>query len=297
MGVSQIDPQHSESASTPTKAEVNVLTDADLTFADSLRAQAGWNQTMDDWRLFTSGAYAEGGVARVDGRDAGTVSLICHGQELAWIGMLLVDEELRGRGIGKQLLLWAMNRAREKGVATIGLDATPAGQPLYLKTGFKNAWSLHRWEGKVVAPEGECELPAISEENWPSLLELDLQVFGVDRSLFLKALARMARATFCLVQNGRVRGYGMCRNGRRACYLGPIMAEDVAAARQILHALQSELEGEYCFWDAFDENQAMAIHPSAFGLEPQRPLYRMFLGQPPRHRVPLQSAIADPGAG
>ena len=51
---------------------VCLMTLDDLTFADSLRAMAGWNQTLDDWRdliaLEPTGCF----VAEWDGTPAGT---------------------------------------------------------------------------------------------------------------------------------------------------------------------------------------------------------------------------------
>src|SRR5256885_14028805 len=109
------------------KPEVRVrpMNESDLPFADSLRELAGWNQTLVDWRRMLalspssqsasvetcapqSGCF----VAEWEGVLVGTVTILCYGKELAWIGMLLVHPESRGRGIGQTLLHHCLDHLR-----------------------------------------------------------------------------------------------------------------------------------------------------------------------------------------
>src|SRR5207249_1685387 len=118
----------------------------DLAFADSLRELAGWNQTLDDWRglleLSPEGCF----LAEWDGAPAGTITTICYGQELAWIGMLLVHPDFRGRGIGRALLARCVEHLKAAGIRAIKLDATPDGKMLYEQFGFREEGSIMRCE-------------------------------------------------------------------------------------------------------------------------------------------------------
>ncbi|MEI8310916.1 MAG: GNAT family N-acetyltransferase, partial [Verrucomicrobiota bacterium] len=125
---------------------VRLMARGDLGFANAVREQAGWNQTPQDWQALLDYSQSLCFVAEENGRPAGTVSVIRYGNCLAWIGMLLVLEECRGRGVGGALLNQALTASA--GAKSIGLDATPAGRPLYEKNGFAVVAELSRWEGR-----------------------------------------------------------------------------------------------------------------------------------------------------
>src|SRR5437016_1608350 len=139
------------------KSEITLrqMTPADLTFADSLRALAGWNQTLDDWKRLLALSVidlslpdSEAGcfIAEWQGASAGTATTICYGNELAWIGMVLVHPDFRARGIGRALLNRCLEYLQHRGIRCIKLDATSQGKLLYDQLGFHEEWSLTRWE-------------------------------------------------------------------------------------------------------------------------------------------------------
>src|SRR5438046_10513397 len=112
---------------------LRLLTLADLPFADSVRALACWNQTLDDWQRFL--ATEPGGcfLAEWNGAPAGTATTTVYGPDLAWIGMMLVHPEYRRRGIGRALLQRCIEHLRNK--------ARPMPRRRY-----KDEWTLTRWE-------------------------------------------------------------------------------------------------------------------------------------------------------
>src|SRR5687768_11117528 len=104
----------------------------DVAEADRLRAQAGWNQTLADWRRVLVWEPAGCFVAEQHGRVVGTVTTTIYGRELAWVGMMLVDRSARRQGIGRRLLAHALDwLEHERGIACVALDATPQGKLLY----------------------------------------------------------------------------------------------------------------------------------------------------------------------
>src|SRR5262245_36402600 len=110
---------------------IRLMTDADLVFADQVRALAGWNQTLDDWRLLLEWEPEGCFVAELDGQPAGTATTTCYGVDLAWIGMVLVHPDQRRHGVGQALLNHCLAFLRERRVSSIKLDATPTGKTLY----------------------------------------------------------------------------------------------------------------------------------------------------------------------
>src|SRR5215472_11367337 len=96
----------------------------DIPAAAQLSAQAGWNQTEEDWRTLLE-LGPEGCLAiEVDGHLAATTTLLCYGRRLAWIGMVLTKAEFQRRGFAKRLFREALKQADAMGIATIKLDAT-----------------------------------------------------------------------------------------------------------------------------------------------------------------------------
>ena len=128
------------------------MQESDLPFADSLRALAGWNQTLEDWRRFLVTQPKGCFVAEWEGTRAGTATTVVYGSALAWIGMVLVHPEYRRRGVGRALLLRCIDYLQGLKVKCVKLDATPEGRLVYENLGFKEEWPLRRWEGKFVGP-------------------------------------------------------------------------------------------------------------------------------------------------
>lgn len=80
--------------------------------------------------------------ARVNGKTAGTLTLtmltIPTGIS-AWIADVVVDNEIRGHGIGEKLVLEAVRIAGEKGARYVDLSSRPvreAANRLYVRVGF-----------------------------------------------------------------------------------------------------------------------------------------------------------------
>jgi GNAT superfamily N-acetyltransferase len=84
---------------------------------------AGWNQTARDWAQFLDATPDGARIAVADGGVVGTAATIRYGGAFAWIGMVLVDPAVRGRGIGTRLFDEALGLLSDIPVAR--LDATP----------------------------------------------------------------------------------------------------------------------------------------------------------------------------
>src|SRR2546423_5714849 len=117
----------------------------DVPAAFNLSAQAGWNQTEEDWRTLLELAPKTCLAIEVDGQLAATTTLLCYGRRLAWIGMVLTKAPYQRHGFARRLLAHALEIADKMGIATIKLDATDQGQPLYESLGFRNEQEIERW--------------------------------------------------------------------------------------------------------------------------------------------------------
>ena len=281
---------------------LRTLVREDLPFADSLRALAGWNQTLGDWERFLATEPTGCFLAEWNGTPAGTATTIVYGPELAWIGMVLVHPEFRRRGIGQALLRHCIGFLRERGVRCIKLDATPLGRTVYEGLGFRDEWTLRRWARPAGLPLGtqrDARLRPWRAGDEQFLGLLDASAFGISRHGLLSALA--SQSSSAVVQEaeaGRPAGFGMLRPGSRASYLGPVVATSAGAGIHLIETLVAASGERAIFWDIPDENTTAVAWAEEHGFAVQRPLTRMFLGGnvapgEPRH----QFALAGPEVG
>ena len=271
---------------------IRKLTGGDIPSALELCRAAGWNQLHQDWgRLIT---YEPDGclVAEIDNQVVGTITTTRYGTDLAWIGMMLVDEDYRRRGIATTLMNAGLDFLREQTTACIKLDATPVGQPVYERLGFVPEWSYRRWireedeirNEKMPTQESVAKLTAAH-------IELDRVAFTADRSRWLKLLN--TGSVLCQ----RPRGFGMLRVGYLARYLGPVVAESHSVARDIVLELLQQSPGK-TFWDLPETNANAVALAQSLGFRPVRDLTRMWIGSHCLTGVmDLQYAFSDPGTG
>jgi GNAT superfamily N-acetyltransferase len=257
------------------------IADFTLNWAERL-AQAGWNQTAEDWRTLLE-LSPEGCLAiEVDGHLAATTTLLCYGRSLGWIGMVLTKAEYQRRGFARRLLAHALTHADKMGIATIKLDATDQGQPLYENLGFRSEQNIERWsrpgEGAAQLPAGRTSV----EEPWR---DLDPLVFGADRIQLFERLARLNPPTVIS------QSYLFTRPGRVTAYLGPCVSEDPTMARRLI---EERLQNARCAWswDLFPRNQDAVALARDLGFSPQRHLVRMALGKELREKENAIYAIA-----
>jgi GNAT superfamily N-acetyltransferase len=260
------------------------LTVADVPAAFELSREAGWNQTLEDWRMLIE-LDPEGCFAiECDGRLAATTTLLCYGHRLAWLGMVLTSAEYRRRGFARSLVKRALELADARGIETVKLDATEQGQPLYESLGFKAERPIERWSTKTRAlPRANNDYPASAASIE---LLLDRDAFPVDRSEVLRSLLRHGKA-FVSPQ-----GYLLQRPGHLATYLGPCVSASSEAAEQLIECCLAEREGPW-FWDLFPGNSKAVAIAAERGFQPQRTLVRMYRGR--ELREPEQKIYAIAG--
>ena len=246
---------------------VDRLTLDDLPAALALSTQAGWNQLAQDWErlleLSPDGCFA----GRLDGRLVATATCASPAPGIRWIGMVLVDEARRGRGVGRILLERALAHAGKE--EDVGLDATDLGRPLYLKLGFQDVAPVDRWGG---VPAGPAE---VETGDVDTLLALDRAAAGVDRSRLLRRLAAEPGARILTSGDGAA----VLRPGRLASHMGPVIAKDVETFDALLRGAAAHLRGSPMIVDVPRTPERESVLGKR-GLSVRRALTRMTRGAP-----------------
>jgi ribosomal protein S18 acetylase RimI-like enzyme len=88
------------------------------------------------------GGYA----ARLDGKPVSCLLLWDGDYGDAAICAVATLPEARGRGIATHLLARALDDAKARGIGTTSLQASPQGQPIYAKLGYRDLGRMTMWE-------------------------------------------------------------------------------------------------------------------------------------------------------
>eukprot|EP01031_Cornospumella_fuschlensis_P051237 gene51237-62648_t len=177
---------------------------ADIAGGLKLCRKAKWNQLEADWQIFLQHSPGACIVAIFQDQIVGTVTTIRYGHSFSWIGMVLVDPDFRRKGIGQQLLQEALQLLQAE--ETVKLDATPAGREVYLKLNFVDEYPLTRMS-------------------------------RVHRSSLLQWMSEKAPGFAFLIEEGvEIKGYAMGRYGHDFIHIGPIKAQNIGIAQDLLIA-------------------------------------------------------------
>ncbi len=246
--------------------QIRNLEAKDLSALLALSAEAGWNQTGEDWALLLKLAPETCFGIEGDGQIVSTTTLVCYGKELAWLGMVLTLRSYQRQQFARRLLEHALAVADRLGIETIRLDATDQGQPIYERMGFQVEGTICRWSGELPCdvgsdPPRECPPP-----------QLDRQVFGAERRKLLAALAEHSRSFL------EPRGFAFSRPGLNANYLGPCVAENIEIAASLIRSVLRE--GGRWYWDILAENREAEALARELGFTVVRTLTRMRRGMP-----------------
>ena len=265
--------------------EIRTMTAADIPLGMRLKNEAGWNQTEADWRRFLALEPSGCFVGLCDGRPAGT-AVLCTFGDVAWVAMVLVDKTLRGQGLGTALVAHALAECDRRGIASVRLDATGLGRPIYEKLGFVAQFELARWEGVLRggATDGvsghACVRPC-EPGDLERLAQLDRTASRTDRRRLLAAwLAPVSTVALrAYVDGDRWGGYLAIRAGTRATQIGPAVACAEPIGRALLDGAAAELAGRRVFCDIPADNRPASQWAAARGLAIQRPFIRMVHGR------------------
>lgn len=282
----------------PASALIRVMRRSDIPAGLQLCRASGWNQTEQDWQHFLTASPQGALVAVEDDRVIGSVATLPYGP-FAWISMVLVDPHARRRGIG--MLLLERGLALIPDAVTARLDATPAGETLYRTLGFTGEYRLARWfidasRRNVASPPSARR---IGNDDWPAILETDARVFGASRQSLLQRLADDAPEYAWAVPHGTgVHGYVFGRQGFLRDHIGPLVAESVAVAEELLDACLSVQPERAVFVDAPDDQHSWRAALIARGFAIERPFLRMYRGRLTAPGQPSQIyAITGPEFG
>ncbi len=184
--------------------QIESITEKDL---DNLRhlQPEGWSDIVPDLAFYVTSDFCSPIKMVVDGSIAGIGASIQFNRT-AWLAHIIVDQAFRNRGIGFQIVERLLEDLERAGTETCLLTATEMGQPVYIRSGFRNVAEyvfLNRekpWHEFPVSPY----IFDFREEFRDSIYEMDLQATGEQRKPLLSPFLKNARI---YVRNNTLSGY------------------------------------------------------------------------------------------
>jgi GNAT superfamily N-acetyltransferase len=254
---------------------IRAMRDDEIALAVDWAAAEGWNPGLADAESFA--AAADGGffIGELGGRPAAVISVVNHDDRFAFLGFYIVHPDLRGRGYGLRLWQAALDHA---GGRTVGLDGVVAQQANYARSGFALAYNNIRYGGAPLPVRAREVTVPLAEVPLDAIVADDARVFPATRPQFWQAwLSAPGHAGRALVRGGRLAGWGVIRPCRRGRKIGPLVADDRAAAEAVFSALAGDDAGEV-FLDVPQPNAAAAALAEGRGLAPVFATARMYSG-------------------
>lgn len=238
------------SVPTPSLADLPIrrLTHRDLAACADLSEDRGWPREEHKWGLLLSAGKGYG----IDDPDGGLISACVvteygpYGNpSFGAVGMVLVAARHARRGVGRRLMQHIVSLM---GTTPLTLHATPNGRPLYEELGFKTTGRAEMLRGHFTPrgpaphPAGDSTTRAATADDLPSVLRLDEEVFGADRTHMITRLPAFADQFRVAEEAGRIIGYAAAWPNMDTQVVGPLIARDTKTAQALLASLAARTD-------------------------------------------------------
>ncbi|SDO12608.1 GNAT family N-acetyltransferase [Pseudomonas jinjuensis] len=252
-------------------------------------AREGWNPGLLDAELFWAADPEAFIAAEFNGEMIGGGAITSYEGEFGFMGFFIVRPKYRGRGFGDRL--WHERRerliARLQPGATIGLDGVFEMQDYYAKGGFVFSHRDLRFRAEIPVrpsstPVDVEDIVPLTDFSFEDVLAYDRTCFPAPRPAFLKGwIAQPEALALACRRDGRLAGYGVVRSCREGCKIGPLFADDSAAASALYWHLAGYAAGGPLFLDTPENNPAAVELARRQGMTEVFGCARMYLGPAP----------------
>ncbi|WGO91448.1 GNAT family N-acetyltransferase [Pseudomonas viciae] len=258
------------------------MTTADVPSAHTLSVQLKWPHRLEDWAMLQR--IAEGFVVEDQGRLIGT-AFTCAQGSYATIGLVIVDDEYQGQGIGRKLMELAIEAC---GSRTAILNATLAGAPLYASQGFVDFGHIQQHQGQALVPAlpeltvGE-QCRVLTAADQAELIKLANAGSGLDREAVLNDLFDVVEHAVGIEHDGHLCAFALLRPFGRGRCIGPVIAQNPEQARHLIAVLLAQVPDAFVRID-IPSNSGLAPWLEAAGLKQVDTVAQMARGTPPEAR-------------
>ena len=264
--------------------QIRNLRPEEISIAIDWAAAEGWNPGLRDAACFAISDAKGFFVGEIDGEPVATVSCVTYDERFAFLGFYIVRAGFRGRGYGLRIWNAAIAHA---GARVIGLDGVVAQQDNYKKSGFQFAYANMRYGGIVASPpKPPAEIVALDTIPFALVQADDATVFPAPRAAFLRAwIDTPGHVGRALLRDGKLAAWGVIRPCRTGHKIGPLVADDRAAAEAVAQALLASPGCNEFVLDIPAMNRDAIALAECLGLKPTFETARMYTGPIPSLRL------------
>jgi len=150
----------------------------------TLASSENWRVPRSELQLF-KGSWSQYAHVLDDDGFCGLVTSVAY-EKSAWIGNLIVPQDLRGKGYGSHMFNSVLTDLIAMGMASVWLTASNQGRSIYEKEGFVDIERIERW---VLPPSGTTTGCLVGGGNTcEDLIYADQLAWGDNRGLLLSVL-------------------------------------------------------------------------------------------------------------
>lgn len=280
---------------------IRYIRPGDLFDCMQLSTAEHWNQTETDWRFFIENPKNICLAAQADGKVIATTVAVNYSNEIAWISMVLVNNNYRNKGISKLLLQTILEKLPAS--SSVKLDATAAGHPVYKKFGFADEYLITRMTNTAVKHlHGENDVitaEPVQAKDIDEIAAFDQTAFGANRKQLIEFLIKENTGVALQLKHGKqLTAFVLGRDGCNYQHIGPLMASAFSDAKSLIIKALNKLQHKPVVVDVPNDKIELINWLTSIGFIKQRHFLRMYKkgNQFPGH-ISKQYLICGPEFG
>ena len=224
------------------------LTEKDIPALIRLTKSVGWDYDREELSTIFSTGKVYGHRSQLGELVSAAAIILYDNDSLASIGMVLVSQEYRGAGLGKEVTKICMDSVPSE--TPIMLVASNAGEPVYKKMGFKTISHVYKVSCDCYIPSNKIqeilvEITPFSETDFSEVVKLDEKATGVNRQEFLFHRIKQAKKSIVVKDEcGVIIGFGLSIQATKNLLLGPLVTPNDEIAALLMNKLVNNYMGK-----------------------------------------------------
>ncbi len=254
----------------------------DFDFAVAITDTAGWFLKREDFE-FSLELEPEGCFVLLRNSERiGLVTNVSYDNKIAWLGNLIVDEEYRKEGGGRELVKASLAFMHGKGVETVAIYAYEDVVAFYLKLGFVVDSEFSAMKGRMIPQPGLVSgVRKADAGDLAKILEFDEKCFSASRRKLLEPIIGDSD-NLCLVcfEGNELLGYAVAKSYDGMTELGPLVCQwnQGDTVNSLVKAVANDLRGAETFVAVSCKDQSTVERLTNLGFREEFRVARMFHG-------------------